>query len=64
MVVVVDSASVMAPMEAMKAAAKAKTKGILAKSLADENELKASQVSILHDSPAAIGTKETKSTGK
>merc|ERR1712187_427358 len=52
------------PRKAMKAPAKAMTKGAIAKAVAEENEIKASAVAKIISSLADIGTKEVTSTGK
>merc|ERR1712151_789037 len=54
----------MGPMKAMKAPAKAMTKGALAKALAEEHEMKASMGTGIMNSLAEIGSKEVTSTGK
>merc|ERR1712039_997557 len=52
------------PKKAMKAPAKAMTKGAMAKALAEEHEIKASVASKIINSLAEIGTKEVTGTGK
>merc|ERR1711972_678049 len=52
------------PMKAMKAGAKAMTKGAVAATLAEEHSLKKTVCSQLMNSLAAIATKEVKSAGK
>merc|ERR1711979_1200 len=58
------AAATMAPMKAMKAGAKAMTKGSIAASLAEENELKPKQTKAVMESLAAIATAEVKKAGK
>merc|ERR1711904_402397 len=56
----------MAPMKAMKSmkAAKSMTKSGIAAAIAEENELKPSQVAAVMDSLAALATSEAKKAGK
>merc|ERR1712146_706104 len=53
----------MAPMKAMKAAAKAMTKGAFLKAIADEHGLKVKECSQVFNSLVDIATKEVKKTG-
>merc|ERR1712232_909004 len=53
----------MAPMGAMKAAAKAMTKGAFLKAIADEHGLKVKECSQVFNSLVDIATKEVKKTG-
>merc|ERR1712127_396767 len=57
-------ALIMAPMKAMKQAAKSITKGALAEALAKATELKKSDCSKVLNSLAEVVTKEVKKTGK
>merc|ERR1712083_481260 len=54
----------MGPMKSMKAPAKAMTKSAIAKSIAEQHEIKASTASAIINSLAEIGTKEVTGTGK
>merc|ERR1711981_1242516 len=55
---------IMAPMKAMKAGAKAMTKGGLAEALATETELKRSECMKIVNSLAGVATEQVKSAGK
>merc|ERR1711882_1529 len=54
----------MKAMKAMKAGAKALTKGAIRTTLAEQNELKAKQCAGIMDSLAALATAEVKKAGK
>merc|ERR1712066_1186307 len=51
-------------MKAMKATGKALSKGALAQAVADETEMKRSEVTKIIDSLASVATKEVKKNGK